>query len=90
MRIGSALAFLGTRMAKRTVNTVERKIVWSGIGAVLGTIAVVFFFDRRLRVSHPRSGAGLGRWFARVGLCSAGRPGVLCANYFGLAREAVR
>lgn len=43
MRIGSALAFLGTRMAKRTVNTVERKIVWSGIGAVLGTIAVVFF-----------------------------------------------
>lgn len=42
MKMGSALAFLGTRVAKRTVDAVERKVVWGGTGAILSTVALVF------------------------------------------------
>ena len=61
MRMGTAVGYLGKRMAQRTVNAVERKVVWGGTGAVLATIAVVFVliaaYESLLPVLGPVGGA---------------------------------
>lgn len=36
------VGYLGTRVAKRTVDNIERKVVWGATGAVLCTLALVF------------------------------------------------
>ena len=40
--LGSALTYTASRLASRAVDSVERKIVWSGISAILMIAALVF------------------------------------------------
>lgn len=40
--ISKIVSFLGERVAKRAVNTLERTLAWSAVGAVLCIIALVF------------------------------------------------
>lgn len=40
--ITNVVGYLGTRVAKRAVDSLERKIVWGATGAVLCTVALVF------------------------------------------------
>ena len=56
MKMGAALGYLGARMAKRTVDVVERKVVWAGTGAVLCTIAVIFLFIAAYEYLAPSLG----------------------------------
>jgi hypothetical protein len=66
--MGSALGFLGARMAQRTVDAVERKIVWGGTGAVLVTTALVFLLIAAYQYLLPNIGA----------VASAGLLGLIC------------
>lgn len=75
MKMGSALTFLGARMAARTVNAVERKIVWGAAGAILVTTALVFLLIAVYQFLLPKIGA----------VASAGILGVACAGLGALA-----
>ena len=63
MKFGSAFTLLGARLAARTVNAVERKIVWGGTGAILVTTALIFVliaaYEYLLPEIGPVGSAGL-------------------------------
>lgn len=57
--IGKIVSYLGQRVAKRAVNTLERTLAWSAIGGVFCIIALVFLMLAAYQYMVPLLGHAL-------------------------------
>lgn len=57
--IGNLVSFVGARVAKRTVDSLERTVVWSAVGAVFCIIAIVFLMLAAYQYMSPSLGGAL-------------------------------
>jgi len=57
--IGNIVNFLGARVAKRAVSTLERTVVWSAVGAVFCIMALVFLVLAAYQYMAPSLGGPL-------------------------------
>lgn len=80
--IGNIVKFLGERVAKRAVNTLERTLAWSAVGALFGIIALVFLMLAAYQymaplLGHPASAGLLGVFAAIIGVLAFFAPKIM-------------